>query len=844
MSEIIGWAEVAPQLYGQTILCSTVLNNKIYAGTNPDGLLFEYNGSDSWVQVADTLDGQLSIYSLAVYNSKLYGVTLPDGYLFEWDGVDEWDKVTNLIGTIIGVPRLVVHDNKLYLILSGSLYQWNDIDDWVFICTTPATSINSAISYDGSLYIGTSDGRLYEWDGVSAWNVVAIKLLNQTSIVSLLEYNSLIYAGTYDGGRLFRWNGSNRWEQLAGELSSQTGVMCLCEYNGYLYGGTYPNGMLFKWNGDEYYGSWIQVAGQLDDNTVIYGLHCINERIYGTSDKGKLLTGAIEFDVSASDNVILADSSKRYDSIKLSDSLPLISSLKKRFSRFPFSSLAIFTDNLLKKIKLYKFSEIDLDAAIDHIVMLKNLSDFVITEDDINKQIKLIRNLHVPVTDEPSKSVIKEFSELIHISEYNFKSVNKIKDFGTSIEDVNVRSINKVNNQPVTISEHTSRSVSVSKNGYLSVYDSNSKLINKSEVNFEAGVSDELSKSLQKVFTDSILPVDYPLKSLLKNISDDIPVDRTIRPVTWEDLAGETWEDLDGETWESLGWVDSPSNLVKTVIKPRDESMPLFMRICYKVANFIGDSSLDAFIFIDNLNKYLGIYKFDYIDINSVLENLKILILVAENLYTTDSIIKSTSKMQVDNITILDHLIKNIPKYLNDSSILTDALSKVFSNIKADNISLSDSILQKMIEKKPKELLIILESLFRLFSMGILLEDNISITDQFNRLKRIFASDGLSISDLVSKELIKSIIDILSTQDSIVKKESRKILNTPVALYDAVKKQVNKLLHSDEEVKDDLLNVKFPGVYARQRKEPIIKEPIDEEWHDITSIQRRGPKGR
>ena len=47
--------EVAPMLDDQGLCSMVVFNGKIYAGTKIGGRLFEWNGTDAWVQVAPKL---------------------------------------------------------------------------------------------------------------------------------------------------------------------------------------------------------------------------------------------------------------------------------------------------------------------------------------------------------------------------------------------------------------------------------------------------------------------------------------------------------------------------------------------------------------------------------------------------------------------------------------------------------------------------------------------------------------------------------------------------------------------------------------------------------------------
>ena len=81
------WVEKAPKLGAETqILSLCVYNGKLYGGTRPNGKLYEWNGTNAWIEKAPTL-GETYINSLCVYNGKLYGGTYPSGKLYEWNAI-------------------------------------------------------------------------------------------------------------------------------------------------------------------------------------------------------------------------------------------------------------------------------------------------------------------------------------------------------------------------------------------------------------------------------------------------------------------------------------------------------------------------------------------------------------------------------------------------------------------------------------------------------------------------------------------------------------------------------------------------------------------------------------
>lgn len=49
--------------------------SKLYGGTRNGGRLFEWNDTDSWIQVAPYFADEDAIFGLIAYNGKIYGCT-------------------------------------------------------------------------------------------------------------------------------------------------------------------------------------------------------------------------------------------------------------------------------------------------------------------------------------------------------------------------------------------------------------------------------------------------------------------------------------------------------------------------------------------------------------------------------------------------------------------------------------------------------------------------------------------------------------------------------------------------------------------------------------------------
>ena len=121
---------------------------------------------------------------------------------------------------------------------------------------------------------------------VSTWLKIADKLGSETRINCLIEYNSVLYAGTGPNGLLYKFV-DDEWVQVTIQYLSETDILSLAVFNGNLYAGTGPNGYLLVGNGSN--ASWELQCPTLVE-THIYGLSVFNNKIYGsTGPNGKLL---------------------------------------------------------------------------------------------------------------------------------------------------------------------------------------------------------------------------------------------------------------------------------------------------------------------------------------------------------------------------------------------------------------------------------------------------------------------------------------------------------------------------------------------------------------------------
>lgn len=135
----------------------------LFGAMAPDGLLFKWNKVDAWIKVADQLNGQTSIRSLAVFDNgsgdALFGGTSPDGKLFRFNDVDAWEEVADQLNGQTYIDSLLVYNGKLHggTGTRGRLFQWNDSDAWIELAPKLISAhISDLVEYKGEIFGSTT----------------------------------------------------------------------------------------------------------------------------------------------------------------------------------------------------------------------------------------------------------------------------------------------------------------------------------------------------------------------------------------------------------------------------------------------------------------------------------------------------------------------------------------------------------------------------------------------------------------------------------------------------------------------------------------------------------------
>lgn len=253
------WTQVAAQLNSQTRIHNALVydngsGDKIYASTSSGGRLFRSAGG-SWTEVAGTLNSQLRIRGLVVYNNKIYGGTWPGGRLFEWNGSNAWVQVAPQYLADSEILTLIEYNGDLLAGTSDeNVLKWNDVDDWILVSAGlpgTATGIDDFLIYDSgsgdNLYC-TTDGSLWKFDDVSAWTLVGTTIDDQSWTIA--EYDGDLYMASVfisiTGGKLYVWNDVDTLTEVAAQLNGQNRLYDLTVFKNRLFAGTGRGGRLFR----------------------------------------------------------------------------------------------------------------------------------------------------------------------------------------------------------------------------------------------------------------------------------------------------------------------------------------------------------------------------------------------------------------------------------------------------------------------------------------------------------------------------------------------------------------------------------------------------------------------
>lgn len=192
-----------------------------------------YKSTQSGLEWVDetTLSSTPILNDSVIYNDKVW-LGLDNGEFWRRDGVSNYVKVGNIPGTQI--KSISTFGIDLLLGTDGEIYRYNPTEG---LQTTPFIDISvewitAGIEYAGLFFFATQNpNRVYKYDGV---NVIQETISLTSYGTEFFVYNGRLYLGTYDGKVYEKENINASWIQI---FSSTGSVTNFSSANGILYVG-------------------------------------------------------------------------------------------------------------------------------------------------------------------------------------------------------------------------------------------------------------------------------------------------------------------------------------------------------------------------------------------------------------------------------------------------------------------------------------------------------------------------------------------------------------------------------------------------------------------------------
>ena len=243
--------------------------------------VFRYDGEQRWQDCGRLCadPNVLSVMSMFVHNDRLYAGSgnwdwtkafgdVPDFtpskvHVYEYQGGTEWRDLGQ-VGQGHRVMCMGSFGGELYAGMDqqggGNVFRYNG-SEWIDCGAPDGLNVESFTSSGGALYVATH-GRVYRYDGNTAWTCIGKNPHDITQIHSMAEVGGQLWIGTWPQGYVLRLEASGEWV-IVGRLGIPEGlfecneVMDLRVYNGKLYAALIPKSQVWRYEAD---GHWTLIA--------------------------------------------------------------------------------------------------------------------------------------------------------------------------------------------------------------------------------------------------------------------------------------------------------------------------------------------------------------------------------------------------------------------------------------------------------------------------------------------------------------------------------------------------------------------------------------------------------
>jgi photosystem II stability/assembly factor-like uncharacterized protein len=216
------WTLSSTALVDKNVQCLFWSGNKLYAGTNQDGVFVSNNG-ETWSEANNGIPVDYrSIRSIMISDNNLYACSYPGGVYKSIDNGATWTVINNGL-TNISCRYLFAKGSDLFVSTDNGIHRLTDGGiNWIQANTgIPIGYPNTFMVNGNTIFVGVANNGIYKSiDNGNHWSPSSNGMM-ATSIKSLVKSGSTLYAGAYYSGGIFSTStGGNSWNPSFPSVSS------------------------------------------------------------------------------------------------------------------------------------------------------------------------------------------------------------------------------------------------------------------------------------------------------------------------------------------------------------------------------------------------------------------------------------------------------------------------------------------------------------------------------------------------------------------------------------------------------------------------------------------------
>ena len=257
------WVKVSNDYHYVTSFA--IQDSNIFAGTWDAGVFFSTNNGNSWTALNSGTIFPSNVNALAIRDSNIFA-GCDGGVFLSTDFGNNWMAINSGIPSYVSVFTLAINDSN---ILAGT-YEYgvykssNNGSSWA-VSSLNSNSIWAMVSRDSNIFEG-SIGVSLTTDNGNSWTPVN-NGLTDNSVTSLAIKDSIVCAGTQNGGVFLSINNGNNWTiKNNGLTGNALDITSLIISDSNIFAGTWGDGVhLYSKQGS----NWTAVNSGLMHDTIV-----------------------------------------------------------------------------------------------------------------------------------------------------------------------------------------------------------------------------------------------------------------------------------------------------------------------------------------------------------------------------------------------------------------------------------------------------------------------------------------------------------------------------------------------------------------------------------------------